>query len=124
MGAVFDGVVLCQALCKSSGEEEWTDMFEKLREVCRKIGVKNAGRRMAGLGKVAWRKTEREPFLSTRKGLNAAFNRKSELRESLLEAWNVDIHKALRICEERHVTVEGSEGSYVSFDRVDDPWPS
>ena len=83
MGAVFDGVVLCQALCKSSGEEEWTDMFEKLREVCRKIGVKNAGQRMAGLGKVAWRKTEREPFLSARKGLDAAFNRKSELRESL-----------------------------------------
>ena len=27
----------------------------------------------------------------------------------------------MRICEERHVTVEGSESSYVSFDRVDDP---
>ena len=109
---------------KRCANQEWTDMFERLREVSRKIGVKNAGQRMAGLGKVAWRKTEREPFLSARKGLDAAFNRKSELRESLLEAWNVDTHKALRICEERHVTVEGSEGSYVSFDRVDDPWPS
>ena len=37
--------------------------------------------------------------------------------------WNVGIYEALRICEERHVTVEGWEGSYVSCDRVDDPWP-
>ena len=68
---------------KRCTNQEWTDMFERLREVSRKIGVKNAGQRMAGLGKVAWRKTEREPFLSARKGLDAAFNRKSELRESL-----------------------------------------
>ena len=36
-------------------------------------------------------------------------NRRSEFRVSLLEAWNVDTHKALRVCEERHVTVGGSE---------------
>ena len=36
----------------------------------------------------------------------------------------VDILKALRIREERDVKVEGSERSYDSIDRVDDPWPS
>ena len=41
---------------KRCTNQEWTDMFERLREVSRKIGVKNAGQRMAGLGKVAWRK--------------------------------------------------------------------
>ena len=35
----------------------------------------------------------------------------------------MDRHKALRLCEVRPVQVEASEASYVSFDRVDDPWP-
>ena len=38
--------------------------------------------------------------------------------ESLSWKPSVDIPKVLRIREERHVTVEGSEDSYVSFDRV------
>ena len=109
---------------KRCTNQEWTDMFERLREVSRKIGVKNAGQRMAGLGKVAWRK--RRGNLSYQQGRDWTLpSTESRNCGSLsLEAWNVDIHKALRICEERHVTVEGSEGSYVSFDRVDDPWPS
>ena len=76
MGAVFDGVVLCQALCKSSGEEEWTDMFEKLREVCKKIGVKNDGQRMAGLGKVAWRKNGEGTFLISKEGTGRCLQQK------------------------------------------------
>ena len=40
-----------------------------------------------------------------------------------MDTWNADIHKAVCIVEERHVTVERSESSYVSFDRVDDTWP-
>ena len=34
------------------------DVFE---DVCRKIGVKKVGQIIAGLGKVAWRKTEKQP---------------------------------------------------------------
>ena len=79
-------------------------MHERLKSVCRKIGVKKAGQRLAALGKVAWHKTEMDNM--------------SDLRESLLAIWIVDIHKALRICEERHVAVEGSESSYISCDRV------
>ena len=116
-----DSVVLCQALYQSI-EEEWTEMHERLQELCWKVRVKKAGQRIAGLGRVAWRKTEKEPFSSAKKGLGIAVNRRSALRESLSEAWNVDTHKALRICEEQHVTVEGSEGSYVSLGRVNGPW--
>ena len=36
----------------------------------------------------------------------------------------MDVHKAVKVCEERHVTVEGSESLYISFDTVDDPWLS
>ena len=86
--------------------------------------LKKAGRIIAGLGKEAWRKREKELFFSAKRGQEAAFNRRSALRESLLEAWNVDMHKSLRIGEQRHVTLEGSEDSYVSFDKVDDLWPS
>ena len=90
------GVVLCQALYPSIGEEAWTELHERFKEVCRKIGVKKAGRRIAGLSKVVWRKTEKELFFSAKKGVEAAFNRSSVLPGSLLQAWNVD----MRIFEE------------------------
>ena len=51
-----DWVVLRQALYQSIGEEEWTDMHERFKEACRKIGVKKNGQKDDGLGKVAWRK--------------------------------------------------------------------
>ena len=33
------------------------------------------------------------------------------------------VHKEMTVYEERLVTDERPESSYVSFDRVDDPWP-
>ena len=59
-----DLVVLCQALYHSIKEEEWIEMGEKLREVSKKTGVKKAGERVAGLGKVA--KTLKESFFSAK----------------------------------------------------------
>ena len=82
-----DRVVLCQALYQSIGEEEWTEMHERKKEVFRNIGVKKAGQIIAGLGKVAWRKTGRNLFFSAKNDLEAAFNRRSVLRESLQEVW-------------------------------------
>ena len=58
----------------------------------------NRGRRVdpRKLGKelLAWgRKTEIQHFFSAGKDLEAGFNKRSKLRESLLAVWNVDIHK-------------------------------
>ena len=53
-----DWVVLCRTLRHSFGEEEWIEMHEKLKDVCKKIGVKKAGQKVAGMGKSAWRKTQ------------------------------------------------------------------
>ena len=80
---------------------------------CVRKGSFQAGQRIAGVGKLSWRTSE-SPFFSVKTDLETAF---------LSEMWNVDIHIAVRICEERHVTVEGSENSSVTFDRVDDPLP-
>ena len=42
-----DSVVLCPALCLSSGEEEWADMHEvDFLKVCKRIGVEKAGHRL------------------------------------------------------------------------------
>ena len=98
-------------------------VHESLKEVYKNIGVKKAGQRIARWGKLAWRKSDRELFLSS-KGLQAALNKRSAVWVSLLEALNAKIHKTLRICEDRPVQIEESEASYVSLDRVDGPWPS
>ena len=66
----------------------------------------------------------RNPSFRPKRDLQADFDKRRELREALLEVRNVDLHKAVKVCEERHVTVEWSESSYNSFDRVDDPWSS
>ena len=51
-------------------------------------------------------------------------SRRSALRESLLSRWKVGIHRTLRVRDGRQVHVEANEASYVSFDRLGDPWPS
>ena len=88
------------------------------------IGVKNAGQTNADLGKMTWRKTLDEIFFSSKEEQTSALDRRSTLRECLMEVWDVDTHQALRFCKERHVQVTWSQRSYASFDRVHDPWPS
>ena len=84
-------------------------MHEKFEEVCKNCSiVENAG----GL------------HFSAEDELVQAFGRRSALRESLLSLWKVDINQALRVCEGRQVQVEALEASFVSVDRVGDPWPS
>ena len=53
-----------------------------------------------------------------------AYDRRSALREGLLEIWRVDINWAMRMCDDRHIEVGASEVSYVSWCNVDDPWLS
>ena len=55
--------MLCQALYQSIKVEEWT---ENLKDVTEMIGVKKAGQKVAGLGKVAWRKTSKESYFSAK----------------------------------------------------------
>ena len=90
-------MVLCQALYKSSGEEEWTELHEQVKSLQKKIGVKKAGQSVAGLGKVAWRKTQEESF-SAKDEQVQAFDRRSAVRESLLSLWKVDINQAFCMC--------------------------
>ena len=47
-----------------------------------------------------------------------AFNKRSALRESLLSIWMVDLHEALRMCEDRQVEVSASDASYVLWTRL------
>ena len=51
----------------------------------------------SGQGSLA--QNARGAFFSAKKALEGAFNRRTTLRASLLEVWNVDIRQALRICE-------------------------
>ena len=55
-----------------------------------------------------------EPFLfAGKRPASCFFFLRSALREFLSESWNVDTHKALRICEDREVRVEASEASQI-----------
>ena len=85
------------------------------------MGVKNAGQRVVGLGKVAWRKTQEESFSSAKDEQVQAFGRRTALRKSLLSLCKVGFNQALRVCEGRQAQVEASEAS---FDTLDDPWPN
>ena len=62
-------------------------MHEKFKEVSEKIEVKKAGQKVAGLGKVAWRKTLKESCVSATVQQEQYFNRGSALHESLLSQW-------------------------------------
>ena len=44
--------------------------------------------------------------------------------QAVLEVWNVEIHRKMKVVKERHVTGEGSESSHLAFHRVDHLWPS
>ena len=68
----------CQAL-RLPMMEEWTEMHGRLKHITRKIGVKKAGQRVAGLGK----KTSKESFSSAKADQERAFNKISAVRESL-----------------------------------------
>ena len=80
------------ALCQSIGED-WPGMLGSLKEVCTKKWVKKAGL-TALLDLAIWRGAGQkgEPFFSSKKDFQAAFNKRSALRESLLETWRVDTH--------------------------------
>ena len=59
-------MVLCRALCQSTGDEEWTEMHERLNISVQGNGSKDNRTKAAGLGKVAWRKTLKEAFFSAK----------------------------------------------------------
>ena len=104
--------------------EEWVEMHEKLKEVARQVGVGKAGQRVAGRGRVAWKRTSKETFLLANVEQERVFHRRSDLCEISLSVWRVDRRQALRMCEDRRVEVNASDASDVSLAKVDDPWPS
>ena len=51
-----------------------------------------------------------------RKGIcNPPSTKGSELREAFLEVWDAENHKVMKVCEERHVTVEVLESNDLHF---------
>ena len=77
-------VVLSQAPYQSIRKEEWKEMREKLKEYSKKIVVKQAGKEVVGLAKLAWRTSLKEDFFSAEEEQIHAYDRESALRESLL----------------------------------------
>ena len=86
--------------------------------MCKKIGVKNAGQRVAGLGKLSLRRTFKVVFFSAKKEQDTAFNRTGGRHCVNLswQVWNVDTHT-------KHSECAKIGKSKVSFDRLNDPWP-
>ena len=73
MGTAFDGRRLvsfffCQALYLSIREEEWSEMHEKVKEVSKKMGVKQAGQKAVGLGNMAWQEVSEGGILVFQRG--------------------------------------------------------
>ena len=120
-----DWVAICQALHQVSEAAEWRERercTNKVKEVSKCTGVKKAGKRVAGLGKLPWRKEEEQRFISEKDELILAHERRSELRERLLEVSKVDAAQALRRCEERQLEVCESEVSCTSWDPLEEAW--
>ena len=92
MGTALDGRRLGFVLPRAVPIDCGRSMVQHARKFGRrvqKMGVEKAGHRIAGLGKLACSKAEREPFFSPKKDLQTAFSKRSTLVESLLETWNV-----------------------------------
>ena len=49
------------------------------------IGSQEGGAKDCWLGKLAWRKSDKELFFSPKRDLEAAFNKRSDFREALFE---------------------------------------
>ena len=69
-----DSVVLCQALFQCITEEEWREMTKP-------------GQRVAGLGKVVWRRTLKDGVFLAKEEQVHAFHMRSALHESLEDPW-------------------------------------
>ena len=97
---------------QSIGQEEWTQTHEIFKYICRKMGVKRAGRRncWSGQGGVGAMDGEGTVVLS------------NEWTGCYLEQkvgtlfWKRGTWTYTTTASEAHVTAEGSEGSNVSFD--------
>ena len=98
-----DSIGLVQAVFQSIKEEERTDMHVLLKDISKKIGEEKAAQKVAGLGKLAWRKTLREDFFSPRKSISKLWTGDLRCAEVFLSIWRVDINQALRMSEDRQV---------------------
>ena len=111
-------MVLRQELYQATHEEEeWTEMHGPFKKWCNNFAIVKAGPIIAGLGKMAWRKTEMWPFFSARNDLEATLNTWSEFGSP---SWQ----SGMWIFIKRRDTSQWnwSESSSVSFDKVDDLW--
>ena len=60
-------------------------MHATLKDISMCNGVKKAGQRVAGWGKLAWRNEEGQSFFSDREEPITSYERRSGIRERLLE---------------------------------------
>ena len=87
-------------------------MHEKMKDVTKKIGVTRLGRNSLFWAKCRGGRHRRS--LPSRPKLNSSVvvRLTSAMRESLWSMWRVDMHLALRTCEEREVEVDASGASF------------
>ena len=78
-----DWATICQALYQRKEAVECGESHYKMKELSKCIGVKTAGQRAVGLGKLAWRKEHGQRFFSEHE-LISALESRPELRERLL----------------------------------------
>ena len=73
-----------------------------------------------------WRggRHRRSPFSQPRLSKNTTSTESPRCGNRLLSVWSVDILQALRMCEYGQVEVNASDESFVSWDRVEDLWPT
>ena len=81
-----------------------------MKQVSKNIGVK----KVENFGKKLASRKDGAVFSSTQEEQIRAYERRSAMRESLQEVWDVDIAQALRIFEDRQVVVGSSDFSHVS----------
>ena len=96
----------------------------EMHENLKKIGVKRTEQKVSGLGKAAWRKKTKRLFFFSARVSKFRPLVEGQHCAKVSSKWQVDINHALRVCGGSQTQIEASEPSYVSFDRLDDPWPS
>ena len=110
------------AICQANGVGKLKEMHENRKQVSWRIGVrKQVKESQAWANWHTEKKIVKTSFLQKDDQMRA-FKRRSEMRESLLEAWKIDISQPRHICEECQVKIDESVMSYVSWDPIEEPW--
>ena len=103
-------------------KEEWTEMHEQIKEVCKKIGVTKSWSESFWIRK-NWR-GERHLETNSCRPKKSKYTRLTGDLRCVKASSQSGGMISTRPCECARVDVGASDVHHVSWDRVDDPWPS